>query len=404
MARPYVILHEQRRPMLGPTLESVGARHATGPSAGVRGAEAPAAKIEVDALSPAKAHALVQAKKVAAAAPVMPMKLIAPVQAAATEVAPATGGIAWGVTAVKADSSPFDGGDIVVAVLDTGIDPSHPAFTGVQLVRKNFTTEGDDDAHGHGTHCAGTIFGRAVGGMRIGVAPGVKRALIGKVLGEGGGGSDRIAEAMQWAANEGAHVISMSLGIDFPGYVAELVHDDVPPDLATSMALEGYRANVLLFERLTSFMAARALMGAPPTLLVAAAGNESRRDVKADYEIAVSPPAVVDGMVSVAALGQAAGGLTVAWFSNTGARASAPGVGIVSARSGGGLTSMSGTSMATPHVAGVAALWAQKLTQASQFAREVWMARLLGSGTLTALAAGFDPTDVGVGLIQAPQP
>lgn len=404
MTRPYVILHEQRPRMAGPALESVGARPGAGPGAGTRGIEAPAAKVEVDTLSPATAHALVQTKKVAAAAPVMPMKLIAPVQAAVAEVAPSAGGSAWGVAAVKADSSPFDGSDIVVAVLDTGIDPAHPAFAGVQLVRRNFTAAGDDDTHGHGTHCAGTIFGRAVGGMRIGVAPGVAKALIGKVLGPGGGGSDRIAEAIQWAVNEGAHVISMSLGIDFPGYVAELIRDDVPPDLATSMALEGYRANVLLFERLASFVAARALLGVPPTLLMAAAGNESRREVKADYEIAVSPPAVVDGMVSVAALGQATGGLVVAKFSNTGARVSAPGVDIVSARAGGGLTAMSGTSMATPHVAGVAALWAQKLAQASQLAREVWMTRLLGSSTLTGLAAGFDPADVGVGLIQAPQP
>ena len=75
----------------------------------------------------------------------------------------------------------------------------------IQIVRKfggrqkNFTGEAPSDQHGHGTHCAGTIFGREVQGRRIGVAPGVGRALIGKVLGEGGGGSDQLARAMLWA-------------------------------------------------------------------------------------------------------------------------------------------------------------------------------------------------------------
>jgi subtilisin family serine protease len=81
---------------------------------------------------------------------------------------------------VGADTSPFSGDGIVVAVLDTGIDASHPAFEGVDIVQKDFTGEGVGDQHGHGTHCAGTIFGRTSEGTRIGVAPGVKKALIGK--------------------------------------------------------------------------------------------------------------------------------------------------------------------------------------------------------------------------------
>ena len=82
-----------------------------------------------------------------------------------------------------ADTSSCTGNGIVVAVLDTGIDASHPAFAGVEVIQKDFTGEGDGDQHGHGTHCAGTIFGRNVNGTRIGVAMGVKKALIGKVLG-----------------------------------------------------------------------------------------------------------------------------------------------------------------------------------------------------------------------------
>ena len=72
-----------------------------------------------------------------------------------------------------------------------------------------------------------------------------------------------------------------------------------------------------------------------------------------NFEIAVSPPAVAEGIISVAALGQGPQGFTVAPFSNTGAMLSGPGVDIISAKPGGGLKSMSGTSMATPHVAGV---------------------------------------------------
>jgi subtilisin family serine protease len=106
---------------------------------------------------------------------------------------------------------------IVVAVLDTGIDPNHTAFRGLAFESKNFSTVPyEDDKHGHGTHCAGTILGRDVDGIRIGVARGVRRALIGKVLDdEGYGDSVRIAQAIQWAHLQGAQVISMSQGIDF---------------------------------------------------------------------------------------------------------------------------------------------------------------------------------------------
>ena len=67
------------------------------------------------------------------------------------------------------------GNGIVVAVLDTGIDKNHPAFSGAQIIEKDFSGEGNGDQHGHGTHCAGTILGRTTGGKRIGVAPGVPK-------------------------------------------------------------------------------------------------------------------------------------------------------------------------------------------------------------------------------------
>nr|NLI51190.1 S8 family serine peptidase [Propionibacterium sp.] len=390
MLEKYVILHKPD-----------AVRPGRGPGAFPAAEEEPRPpRVDVDELKPARAAAVRQHRSTMAMAPVMPMKLIQPV--AIGEADAAAAGPTWGVRAVGADTSPWTGAGVVVAVLDTGIDPNHPAFAGVQLVRRNFTEEGDDDAHGHGTHCAGTIFGRDVAGTRIGVARGVQKALIGKVLGEGGGGSDQIVQAINWAVGEGANVLSMSLGIDFPGYVAYLEGKGVPTDLATSMALEGYRTNVDLFEAIAALVSAQAGFGRT-ALLVAAAGNESRRDVNADYEIAVSPPAVAKGFVSVAALADAASGFAIADFSNTGARVAGPGVNVVSAKRGGGLVSMSGTSMATPHVAGVAALWAQKLAAENSLDLRNLEARLTGTASAARLVAGFDPVDVGVGMVQAPQ-
>ena len=82
--------------------------------------------------------------------------------------------------------------------------------------------------------------------------------------------------------------------------------------------------NVQLFERLAALVRAAGSF-TQPTLIIAAAGNESRRDESPDFEIAVSPPAVSEGIISVAALGQGSGGFSVAPFSNTGANLSGPG-------------------------------------------------------------------------------
>jgi len=354
--------------------------------------------IETTDLSKSERNHLRRDPSIRAVAPPMPMKLITPTEE--TPIAGDASSPTWGVDAVGAAEASFDGRGITVAVLDTGIDQDHQAFSGTDLMLKNFTGESDDDENGHGTHCAGTIFGKDVDGVRIGIAPNIQRALIGKVLGEKGGSSESIAKAILWAVNEGAHVISMSLGMDFPGLVDILVNQynyDINP--ATSMALEAYRANVNLFNELAGFVRAQgALMQG--TVIVAASGNEANRP---EYEIAVAPPAASTGIISVGALGQSEQGLSPARFSNNQVDVSAPGVAVVSAIPGGGLGSKSGTSMATPHVAGVAALWAQRqLDSIGKVEHRTLMAQLIASGITGPLAPDTEEDDVGTGIVQAP--
>lgn len=354
-------------------------------------------KVEEASLTGNERNDLRRDPRTKAIAPVMPMKLIEPVEQ--SDVSTLSDSVTWGVQAVRATDSSFDGSGITVAVLDTGIEPSHPAFSGIELVQRNFTSEGENDQNGHGTHCAGTIFGQDVNGHRIGVARNVQRALIGKVLGQGGGSSLTIAQAIQWAVNEGAHVISMSLGIDFPGAVNRLVQlQGLAVAPATSLALEAYRANVNLFTELARYVQVQGTFG-QGTIIVAASGNESQRP---NYEIAVAPPAAGTGIVAVGALQQGMDGLSIATFSNDQVDISAPGVDVNSAWIGGGLRSISGTSMATPHVAGVAALWAQKqLVERRRVDNQLLLRRLISSGTMAPLAVS-QPEDVGSGIVQAP--
>lgn len=365
------------------------------PKAGARATGFTAELEEIDSMD---APGLAQDSGVKGFAPAMPMRLIAPLEYSG---APQTAAVVtWGVRAVRADACPFDGAGVTVAVLDSGIDDKHAAFAGIDLVQKDFTGEGDGDTNGHGTHCAGTIFGRDVEGTRIGVARGVKRALIGKVIAQNGAASEAIAQAVLWAVSNGANVISMSIGIDFPGYVKEQEALGVPTQVATTRALDGYRANILLFERIATLL--RTEPWYQGVVIVAAAGNESRRADNPPYVLSVSPPAVADGILSVAALGEGAQGYTVAPFSNVGAKVAGPGVGITSAATGGGLCAKSGTSMATPHVAGVAALWAQQLEARNRLSSGLLLGQVMTSA-VTAGLASISPADVGAGLVIAPQ-
>jgi subtilisin family serine protease len=342
---------------------------------------------------------------VAAIAIPMPTKFIKPFDVAA-DAESAAAGDAWGIAAVKADTSPATGDGVVVAVLDTGIDKSHPAFTGVTIVENDFSGSGNGDRQGHGSHCAGTIFGRDVDGKRIGIARGAKKALIGKVLADNGGGSsDMVFHGIQWALDQGAHVISMSLGFDFPGSVKRMEDAGLPTEPAVSSALESYRSNLRFFDALMQMVRAQAAFR-DTAVVVAASGNESDRAGVRPFTIAASLPAASEGVIAVAALGRGPGGkFGIAPFSNTMAEIAAPGVDILSVKNGGGLRTLSGTSMACPHVAGVAALWWESLRSSGAVrpsANSV-VNNLLARARSDVLAAGVTLDDRGSGIVTAPQ-
>lgn len=309
-------------------------------------------------------------------------------------VTTASGDATWGVSAIGADQSGFDGQGVKVAVLDTGIDKdyaTHPAFSGMNIVTKNFTNDVDEDNDGHGTHCAGTIFGRDVGGTRIGVAPGVTDAFIAKVI---PGGTDALVDALTWAFNNDVRVASMSLGIDFPGFQHALMYrHGYDPRAATSRALTEYRANLAVFDTLLASFKAREFMDRG-MVIVAATGNESKRP---SYTIDAAPPSAAMGMVRVGAIEQDGnGGFNIANFSNTKPVVVAPGVDVESAALGGGTVSLSGTSMATPHVAGLAALYwneAHPAAKASNIAAQL---------EAQARAVGLTWEDGGLGMAVAP--
>jgi len=307
-----------------------------------------------------------------------------------------------GLIAVKAHTSPLTGQGVTIAVLDTGLDDSHPAFAGKTIVKRDFTGEGANatdvsDKNGHGTHCAGTVCGTTVDGIRVGVAPGVTKLCIGKVLGKNGGSLETFIKGMMWAVmDEKALIVSMSLGYDLPGNVKRLIARGVDPALAAQAAMNQQSDIIKGVSALRAFLEWQS----NNVIFVAASGNESARP---KFVLDAGLPAAE--LFAVGAVGATTGGdkWEVADFSNGRAQVAAPGVDVVSAAAGGGWASMSGTSMATPHVAGVAALWAEKLrNQGGLTAPSTLRAAIISSADRQPL---LNPQSdaTGVGLVQCPQ-
>ncbi|MET8747122.1 S8 family serine peptidase [Streptomyces sp. NPDC004728] len=247
------------------------------------------------------------------------------------------------IGAPEAWAAGYDGTGTKVAILDTGIDPDHPDVAGRVKKAQNFTDDPDTvDHHGHGTHVASTIAGSgaASGGRLKGVAPGAD-LYIGKVLNTAGSGSESgVIGGMEWAAAQGADVISMSLG------------GSVPSDGTDPIS-----------------QAVNQLTESSGSLFVIAAGNEG------PGKGTVSSPGAAQDALTVGAVSKQD---QLANFSSRGPvketfavkpEITAPGVGIVAARAAGttmgtpvdaNYTSANGTSMATPHVSGAAAILAQR--------------------------------------------
>jgi subtilisin family serine protease len=374
-----------------------GGLRLSGPRPGPLGFSPPEVQIDVATLSRREASDVARDPSTLGPVALMPLSLIEPVATTSS-----TGVDSWGIEAIGASASTYTGAGVIVAVLDTGIESTHPAFEGVEFEQQNFTKSPDVDAHGHGTHCAGTIFGRDVSGRRIGVARGVSSALIGKVLDDfGNGTSDSLFNGLNWAIMRSAQVISMSVGFNFTGMVAAYAQDGLPLDLATSKTLEAYRGNLRVFDSLMSLARARQQFGLG-SVVIAASGNDSKRDKKADWVVSASLPAASDGVIAVGAVGQGTSDFTIGSFSNANVVLVAPGVDVVSADRGGGLIAKSGTSMACPHVAGAAVLW-WEMIKANGFPQaDVVIAKLKSEAQLDVLNQAMNPLDRGSGMVRCP--
>ncbi|WP_428951542.1 S8 family peptidase [Streptomyces sp. cg35] len=293
------------------------------------------------------------------------------------------------VHADQAWAAGYDGKGTKVAVLDTGVDTEHPDLKGRVAESKNFTDSADADDHqGHGTHTTSTVggTGAASDGKKKGVAPGTT-LLNGKVLNDSGSGATSwIIAGMQWAVDEGADVVSMSLGNP-----SELDCSDPMAQATQELA-----------------------RSAKNTLFVIAAGNAG------PTLNSVSSPGCVPEVLTVGAVDR--DDSTANFSSRSPVRRThtlkpeiaAPGVAISAAAAGGrgvyAYQSMSGTSMATPHVAGAAAIvkqrhpdWdAQAVKQALVSSADAGIpgdVRETGGGRLDVKAA-IDETVLGADAVQ----
>ncbi|MCM2268420.1 MAG: S8 family peptidase [Elusimicrobiales bacterium] len=271
------------------------------------------------------------------------------------DVDPALKEIPWGVKRVNAAAAwDYTAGEgVKVAVIDTGIDYNHPDLAAVFKGGYNAVTPGATamDDQGHGTHVSGTVAAlKDLKGV-VGVAPKVDLYVV-KVLDKNGSGQySWIVDGIEWAIKNNIKVINMSLG------------GRTGTDALAQVMKKAKEAGVTV---------------------VCAAGNDSgpvNYPAKYPEAIAVSASDSSDKLAS---------------FSSKGAEivVIAPGVSVYSTKKGGGYTSMSGTSMASPHVAGLAALAVGAGAKTPDEVREAL------KRAATPLP-GLKPTDQGAGMVDA---
>ena len=292
----------------------------------------------------------------------------------------------WGLQATGVNTSPFTGAGVKVAVLDTGMDLGHIDFAGRAVVSQGFTGVPVQDVFGHGTHCIGTACGSkqpSSGVRRYGIAHG-STIFVGKVFDNRPVPSAEmgaILAGIEWARTNGCQIVSLSLGA--PGVAQQFQQYHMPTLLALNSGC----------------------------LVIAAAGNNANRGpsfsgFRPDRPISngvVEPPANADAVIAVAALDSQ---LRITAFSprstNVGVNGlggiiniSGPGFQVFSSAPGSGHRLDSGTSMATPHVAGIAALWCQATGDTG---RALWT-RLVSN----VIPLNVMSSDCGAGLVRAPQ-
>ncbi|MBB6033626.1 S8 family peptidase [Phytomonospora endophytica] len=291
------------------------------------------------------------------------------------------------VGAPDAWAAGYTGSGVTTAILDTGYDPTHPDLAGKVAEAVDFTrtSPGAIDGHGHGTHVASTVAGSgaASDGRYKGVAPDAS-LIVGKVLNDSGSGSQSgIIAGMEWAAEQGAAVVNMSLGSG-------------PTDGTSPMD-----------------RAVNEISEATGTLFVIAAGNDG-------CVACVTSPSTADAALSVGSVTKSD---DLSGFSSQGPRVgdyavkpdiAAPGSAITAARATGTAlgepegdfyTTASGTSMATPHVTGAVAI----LKQAHpDWTAERLKAALMGSATgldgLSVYQQGAGRLDVSTAISAAVTP
>ncbi len=256
----------------------------------------------------------------------------------------------WGIERVWGGTSKPEvtGAGVKVAVIDTGIEFAHPDLknnlAGLSVTYVARTSSANDD-NGHGTHVAGIIAAEDNSEGVIGVASGATLYAV-KVLDKRGSGYlSNIAQGIVWAGDEGMHIANLSLG--------------APSGSSTLYNACTYATNL-------------------GVLLVAASGNEGDGSASTSE---VLYPAAYGNVLSVGATDS---GDNLAWFSNTNSdvELSAPGVSVLSTYKGQTYKTLSGTSMASPHVAGVAALiWAEDAYEGRTSVLQELLTRFDDAGT-----------------------